>query len=58
VDCWIGVVDEENRRVVRLACRLGEAQVPELLLACGEPGALPLDLSDLACARRELNVAK
>ena len=50
VDCWIGVVQEEHRRVVRLAGRLGEAQVPELLIACGEAGALELDLSDLVSA--------
>src|SRR5687767_12205058 len=31
VDCWIGVVQKDDRRVVRLAGRLGEAQVPELL---------------------------
>ena len=44
VECWIGVVDESDRRIVRLAGRLGEAQVPELLMACGrrDPRARPL----------------
>jgi hypothetical protein len=50
VDCWIGVVQEQHRRLVRLAGRLGEAQVPELLIACGEHGPLELDLSDLLSA--------
>ena len=50
VECWIGIVQEEHRRVVRLAGRLGEAQVPELLMACGATGPLLLDLSDLLSA--------
>jgi hypothetical protein len=50
VECWIGVVDESDRRIVRLAGRLGEAQVPELLMACGEARRLELDLSDLLSA--------
>jgi ABC-type transporter Mla MlaB component len=47
VECWIGVVDEQNRRIVRLAGRLTEAQVPELLATCGDAGRLELDLTDL-----------
>jgi hypothetical protein len=43
-------VDESDRRIVRLAGRLGEAQVPELLMACGEASPLELDLSDLLSA--------
>jgi hypothetical protein len=50
VDCWIGVVQEEDRRIVRLAGRLGMAQVPELLRACGAQGNLQLDLTDLVSA--------
>jgi hypothetical protein len=50
VDCWIGVVQEGDRRVVRLAGRLGEAQVPELLQTCAGPGVLQLDLTDLVSA--------
>jgi hypothetical protein len=50
VDCWIGVVTEVDRRVVRLAGRLSVAQVPELLTACAEGGPLELDLSDLVSA--------
>ena len=40
----------KDRRVVRLAGRLGEAQVPELFMACGESRALRLHLSDLLSA--------
>ena len=50
VDCWIGVVQEADRRIVRLAGRLGMAQVPELIRACGEPSTLQLDLTDLVSA--------
>jgi hypothetical protein len=58
VNCWIGVVQEDGRRLVRLAGQLGEAQVPELLLACGLQGALApgtghalqLDLTELVSA--------
>lgn len=50
VDCWIGVEQETDRRIVRLAGRLGVAQVPELLRACGAPGNLQLDLTDLVSA--------
>jgi hypothetical protein len=47
VDCWIGVTEERGRRVVRLAGRFCEEQVPELLQACEDVTALSLDLSDL-----------
>jgi len=47
VDCWIGVVTEVDRRVVRVAGRLSVAQVPELLTACAAAGALALDLSEV-----------
>ena len=50
MDCWIGVVQERDRRVVTLAGRLGEEQVPELLQVCAQTGALQLDLSDLLAA--------
>ena len=51
VDCWIGVVKEADRLVVKLAGRLSAAQVPELLTACADDeGALELDLSDLVSA--------
>jgi hypothetical protein len=50
VDCWIGVARNEERRIVRLAGRLGERQVPELLAACADAGVLELDLSDLVSA--------
>jgi hypothetical protein len=47
VDCWIGVCDEGDRRVVRLAGRLCEDQVPDLLRSCGTPPLVTLDLTDL-----------
>ena len=47
MDCWIGVVDEPRRRLVRLAGRLSVAQVPELLEACADTESLQVDLSDL-----------
>ena len=50
VECWIGIVQEEHRRVVHLAGRLGEAQVPELIIACFQPDPVLLDLSDLVSA--------
>jgi hypothetical protein len=50
VDCWIGVVTEIDRRVVRLAGRLSVSQVPELLTACAGSDSLELDLTDLVSA--------
>jgi anti-anti-sigma regulatory factor len=50
VDCWIGVDREGSRRIVRLAGRLTDAEVPELLRACAETRSLDLDLSDLVSA--------
>jgi hypothetical protein len=50
VDCWIGVVQEVDRRVVRLAGRLSVAHVHELLTACGDGSSLVLDLADLVSA--------
>ena len=50
MECWIGVVTEVDRRVVRVAGRLGVAHVPEFLTACEGSGALELNLTDLASA--------
>lgn len=50
VDCWIGVVQEPSRRLVRLAGRLSVAQVPELLNACTETLQLQIELADLVSA--------
>ena len=50
MECWIGVVRDGDRRVIRVAGRLGAAHVPELLIACDGEGALELNLSDLASA--------
>ena len=47
VDCWIGVVQQTDRHVVRLAGRLSAAQVPELLEACAKASRVELDLTDL-----------
>jgi hypothetical protein len=50
VDCWIGVVEERDRRIVTLAGRLSEEQVPELLQVCAQTRLLQLDLRDLLAA--------
>ena len=50
MECWIGVVREGDRRVVRLAGCLSAAHVPELLRACAEERALELDLTELVSA--------
>ena len=50
MECWIGVVTEVERRIVRVAGRLSAAHVPELLLACAEAKALEIDLTDLVSA--------
>jgi hypothetical protein len=50
VDCWIGVVQQADRRLVQLAGRLSVAQVPELLGACAEATSIQVDLTDLVSA--------
>jgi len=50
VECWIGVVREGDRCVVRLAGRLSAAHVPELLRTCADASPLELDLTDLVSA--------
>ena len=50
MECWIGVVLQPDRRVVRLAGRLSVAQVPELLSLCVEPGPVEIDLTELVSA--------
>ena len=50
VDCWIGVVQELDRRVVRLAGRLSVVQVPELLEVCMLRGPVALVLNELISA--------
>lgn len=50
MECWIGVVTEVDRRVVRVAGRLSAAQVPELLTACAVGSPLEVDLTDLVSA--------
>ena len=50
MDCWIGIHQEDDRRVVRLAGRLSAAQVPELLGVCSKPGPLEIDLTELVSA--------
>ena len=50
MDCWIGVAQETDRRLVRLAGRLSVAQIPELLGVCTDVIPLQIDLSDLVSA--------
>jgi hypothetical protein len=50
VDCWIGVVQQGDRRLVRLAGRLSAKQVPELLTVCSGPFPLQIELTDLVSA--------
>jgi hypothetical protein len=50
VECWIGIVTEGDRQIVRLAGRLSAAQVPELLTACADRSGIELDLTDLLSA--------
>jgi hypothetical protein len=48
VDCRIEIFDRGRQRLVRLAGRLAEAQVPELLEACGQKSLrIQLHLGDL-----------
>ena len=48
MECWIGHVDEPDRRVVRVCGYLAAAQVPDLVIVCrGAMGQLVIDLSDL-----------
>jgi hypothetical protein len=42
VECWIGVDQQIDRRVVRLAGRLSVEQVPALFAACA--GDLPIEI--------------
>lgn len=48
MECLIEVVEGADHRLVRLAGRLAEAQVPELLRVCGDAtSALRLHLGNL-----------
>jgi hypothetical protein len=50
VDCWIGVIHEADKCLVRVAGTLTRAQVPELVKACSNCGTLVLDLHDVVNA--------
>jgi hypothetical protein len=51
VDCRIQVADEHGVRIVTVAGRLGNAHLPDLLMACGEISAsVRLDLTDMVSA--------
>jgi hypothetical protein len=50
LDCWIGVVEGTDRRVVRLAGRLSVAQVSDLLRMWADVAPVELDLTDLVSA--------
>ena len=48
VECRIEIVDRRDHRLIRLAGRLAEAQVPELLNACRDKSlVVELHLGDL-----------
>ena len=48
VDCRIQVLQEGEVRVVRIAGSLSDAQVPDLLIACGQAaGPVRVDLTDV-----------
>jgi len=46
MDCRIEVIDRSDHRVVRLAGRLAEAEVPDLFTVCAA-ASVRLDLGDL-----------
>lgn len=50
MECWIGVATEGERRIVRVAGRLGAAHVAEMLTACANSPVLEIDLTDLVSA--------
>lgn len=50
MDCWIGIAQKTDGRLVRLAGRLSVAQVPELLGICSEILPTQIDLTDLVSA--------
>ena len=50
MECWIGIVADGDRRILRLAGRLSVAQVPELFNACAGQTGIELDLTDLLSA--------
>ena len=50
MDCWIGVVHEAERRVVRLAGRLAYSQVPELMRSYEGAASLYIDLTEMVSA--------
>jgi len=47
VECLMEIVDQPDRRLIRLAGRLADAQVPELLKAYAGAAAVQLHLGDL-----------
>ena len=48
MECLIEVVDRSNHRIIRLAGRLAEAQVPELFKVCADAAIdIELDLANL-----------
>ena len=50
MDCWIGVVVEDDRLVIRLEGRLTVDQVPELLKTWADVEPAELDLAELVSA--------
>lgn len=51
MDCRIQVLDDKSIRIVSVAGRLGDAHIPDLMIACGEiSAALRVDLTDVVSA--------
>jgi hypothetical protein len=51
VDCRIQVSEGDDVRTVSVAGRLGDAHIPDLMIACGEISpALHVDLTDVVSA--------
>lgn len=51
MDCWIEILDEGSVRTIRVAGRIQQVHVPDLLDACANaPGRVQLDLTDVISA--------
>ena len=51
MDCWIQVFEQDDVRTVRVAGRMEQAHVPDLLNACAAaPGRVSVDLTDVVSA--------
>ncbi len=50
MECWICVVTEGERRIIRVAGRLSVEHVAEMLTACADSESLEVDLTELVSA--------